>query len=60
MATNPHTLKVKLIRGVITEPATEPRGEARYGKPGDIAEFDRWTALHLCAGDYPAAEIVKG
>lgn len=45
---NASTLKVKLNKGVIVEGAKTPRGEARYGKPGETHEFDRWTAAYLC------------
>jgi hypothetical protein len=55
---NQNRLKVKLFRGVVVQGATEPRGEPTYGKPGEIHEFDRWEALHLTAGDYPAGELV--
>ena len=33
---NPATLKVKLLHGTIVEGASEPRGEAIYGKVGEI------------------------
>lgn len=57
--TVPNILKVKLNRDVLVSGATEPRGTDQvYGKAGQVHEFDRWTAMHLTSGEYPAGELV--
>lgn len=58
---NPATIKVRLLHDTIVRGADEPRGEALYGKKGEVHEFDRWVGLHLCQchPEFPHAELVK-
>ncbi len=58
---NPATLKVRLLHDTVVGAASEPRGEPRYGKVGEIHELPKWEAMHLCQchEEFPRAELVK-
>ncbi len=57
-----HTLKVRLLHDCVVAPASESRGEPRFGKTGEIHDLPKWEALHLCQchEEFPRAELVKG
>jgi hypothetical protein len=54
-------LKVKLLHDTIVAGASEPRGEAVYGRAGETHELPRWEALHLCHchPEFPRAVLVE-